>query len=106
GRVDAWPDERVDDEVGAEGARLLAGRHLLRDLLVVDERLVEAARLPLRQDAREEIELGVARPEVARRLPGEGHLGELDLIGHRLADDAGEGRLLVAEAGRPRVDRL
>ncbi|MFT3764907.1 MAG: hypothetical protein QM820_05225 [Minicystis sp.] len=70
--------------------RALLGVDLLRQGLVVDERLVEPARLALLEDRRGQIQLRVARREARRAVPGHDDLGQLDVVGHRLAHHARE----------------
>ena len=73
GRASAWISK-----IDVERARRLAGVDVLRELLVVDERLVEAARLAAAEDLRRDVELRVARRERRRREPREVDARQLD----------------------------
>jgi len=105
-RVDPRTNESIHDELRPEDAGLLLSRDVLSDLLIVDESLVEAALLSVRQDTRDKIEFSIARREVTRGLPGQRHFGQLDVVLHRRADDAGQRGLFVAEARRTGVGWL
>ena len=59
----------LDGELRAEDQRFLRRLHRLRDLLVVDERLVEPARFAAAEDVGGQIGLRVARLEDRRRQP-------------------------------------
>ncbi len=65
-----WPGFAVAviSNLDPELARRLVGRDVLRDLVVVDEALVEPARLAGCEDAAEKVELGVARREERRSV--------------------------------------
>ena len=60
---------RLDPELRAEHQRLLIDVHVLRDLLFVDQLLVEAARTAAAQNRRRDLGVGIARLEDRRRQP-------------------------------------
>src|SRR6185436_19158888 len=69
GRCMARARKRLDLEDRRERVRTLPGVDALRELLVVDEGLVETARLAAGKDLRGDIELGVVGREQGWRQP-------------------------------------
>ncbi len=70
-----------DVEHRCERVRLLLGAHVLRDLPVVDQALVEPARLAAGDDARRDVGLRVAGLEVGSGDPAEVDARQLHLVG-------------------------
>ena len=89
---------RPNLEVRIELRRLLEGGHVLGDLLLVHQALVEPARLAAAQDAGRDVGFGVTGLEVGSRDPRHVDARQLHLVGHHLAP-------LGADRRRLHVDR-
>ena len=76
----AWRRRRGEQEEAADFARMLVRRDVERDASVVDERAIEARRLPVGEQIREQVRLGVAVGEHRRRVPRHVDARQLDAI--------------------------
>src|SRR6185503_8558398 len=83
---------RDDLELAAERGRSLKCRHVLRDLQVVNEPLVEPRILAAREHGGDDVERGVTRREVPRCEPGEIQARQAHSILERFASYSGEAR--------------
>ena len=88
----------VDLKHRAEGQRVLLRADVLRDLLVVDQPLVQPARFAAAEDRRRDIRVGVARLVDRRGDPREIDARQLDAVGDDLAP-------LLRDLGSDRRDR-
>ncbi len=100
GRV-AGARGRVDLELRAEEQRLLVRLDVLRDLLLVDELLIQPARAAAAENLGGDVRLGIAGLEDGRREPRHVHARELDAIRDDLAPLHGDLRRLHVD-GRHR----
>ena len=79
------PRRGLNLEDRTEHQRVLLRRDVLRDLLLVDQLLVQTARAAAAEDRRGDVCVGVARLEDRRGQPRHVHARQLDASGHDLA---------------------
>src|SRR5690606_32928583 len=84
-RIDAGLRGRDDAKLAAERLGAVVRVDVLRDLLVVNEPLVESARLAVREDGGGHVERRLVGREVRRSAPGQVHAGNLYVV--RAVDD-------------------
>ncbi len=84
----------VDLKHGAEDQRVLTGRHVLGDLLFVDQFLEQAARSTAAKNGGHHLGVGVARLENRRGQPCHGDSRQLDAPGNHLPAFRGDRRRL------------
>ena len=95
----AGPDGRDNLKGRSQRQRLLIRRHVLGDLLFVDELLVEPAGLASPQDVGAGVGIGIARLEESGRDPRHVDTRQPNAIADDDAALGGDGRRLHAEAG-------
>ncbi len=82
----------ADVEHAPQHLRPLVGEDVLGDAPLEHQRAIEPARLAAPQNVRRQVEVGVARCEQRRRVPGQPQPRQLHAVGHQHLDVGGQAR--------------